>query len=139
MTLYRIYAENGHRAGFWVQHRTWQNVCAQIQTIAGNDAGPLPGAAPNHNHAPIEMQMFDVRSGRPLHDHPASAADPIFPAAFTDSELSAAPIVAAPASDSTAPRAPDRHYTRIAEPFWYDAYAHKTGNASHARPRVHGH
>ncbi|HEX3356157.1 MAG TPA: hypothetical protein VHS31_04160 [Tepidisphaeraceae bacterium] len=69
MTLYRIYTENGNRAGFWVQHRSWNNICARIQSIGGQESGKLPGAAPLHDHAAIQIECFDVRSGRP------SAAD----------------------------------------------------------------
>jgi hypothetical protein len=64
MTLYRIYTENGNRAGFWVQHRNWKNICARIQSIGGQESGRLPGQAPLHDHAPINIECFDVRSGR---------------------------------------------------------------------------
>jgi len=46
MTIYSIYASNGNRAGFWVQHRSWSNTCAQVQSIAGQRFGKLPGDAP---------------------------------------------------------------------------------------------
>jgi len=36
MTIYRLYSDNGNNAGFWVQHRTWGNVCAQVHSIAGH-------------------------------------------------------------------------------------------------------
>ena len=65
MTLYRMYAENGNRAGFWVQHRTWANICARVQSIGGLEHGKLPGAAPLHDRAEIRIECFDVRSGRP--------------------------------------------------------------------------
>src|SRR5688572_32758386 len=68
MTIYRIYQENGHRAGFWVQHRKWSNTCARVVRIAGREAGRLPGAPPRHAGAAVEMLMFDIRSGRPLHE-----------------------------------------------------------------------
>ena len=89
MTLYRLYAENGNRAGFWVQHRSWSNMCAQVQTIAGQTTGALPGSAPLHDNAEVQMTVFDVRSGRPL------AVEP----------------------EQTRPQ--DRNYARIAEPRWY--------------------
>jgi hypothetical protein len=66
MTIYRVYVENGNRAGFWVQHRTWGNTCARVRSIAGKAEGKLPGAAPNYDDSPVAMQMFDVRSGRPM-------------------------------------------------------------------------
>ena len=90
MTLYRLYAENGHRAGFWVQHRSWGNICAQVQSIAGLRSGALPGIAPLHDKAEVLVRVFDVRSGRPM-QNPPSLMPPH-----------------------------DRSYTRIAEPSWYD-------------------
>src|SRR4051794_11032493 len=65
MTIYRLYSQNGDRAGFWVQHRSWANLCARVQSIAGKDFGKLPGQPPLHDSAPISLQCFDVRSGRP--------------------------------------------------------------------------
>src|SRR5262245_13322475 len=64
MTLYRLYSQNGDRAGFWVQHRTWANACARVQTIAGKRSGRLPGSSPRHDDAEIVIETFDVRSGR---------------------------------------------------------------------------
>ena len=66
MTIFRLYAHNGNRAGFWVQHRSWNNCCARIQSIAGRSAGRLPGAAPLHDQAEVLISGFDVRSGRPV-------------------------------------------------------------------------
>lgn len=66
MTLYRIYTDNGNRAGFWVQHRTWSDRCAFVSSINGALAGKLPGRAPAHDDAPVEAKCFDVRSGREL-------------------------------------------------------------------------
>jgi hypothetical protein len=66
MTIYRLYAQNGDRAGFWVQHRTWSNLCAQVQSVAGREAGRLPGAVAQAGDAPAQMRGFDVRSGRPM-------------------------------------------------------------------------
>ena len=65
MTIYRLYTDNGNSAGFWVQHRKWGDVCAQVQAVAGQRRGPLPGAAPLHDKAPATFAWFDVRSGRP--------------------------------------------------------------------------
>lgn len=89
MTLYRIYSDNGNRAGFWVQHRSWQNVCAHVQTIAGQAEGSLPGAAPTHDNAEVRMRVFDVRSGRPVFVQPAIDGGH------------------------------DRNFSRIAEPHWH--------------------
>jgi hypothetical protein len=89
MTIYRLYVQNGDRAGFWVQHRTWSNACARIQTIAGQRNGPLPGAAPRHEEAEVVVEAFDVRSGRPI---------------------SVGPRLQCPR---------DRNYTQIAEPSWF--------------------
>ena len=66
MTIYRLYSHNGDRAGFWVQHRSWANTCVQVQTIAGQTRGKLPGDAPLHDHAEVLIRSFDVRSGRPM-------------------------------------------------------------------------
>ena len=66
MNIYRLYAQNGDRAGFWVQHRTWGNLCAQVQSIGGLQSGSLPGAAPLHDNAIVRVRGFDVRSGRPM-------------------------------------------------------------------------
>ena len=65
MTIYRLYAENGNRAGFWVQHRTWKNLCARVRSVGGMESGKLPGKAPLHDCATIHLECFDVRSGRP--------------------------------------------------------------------------
>jgi hypothetical protein len=64
MTIYRLYAQNGDRAGFWVQHRSWGNLCARVQSIGGKDFGALPGQSPLHEGAQIAIECFDVRSGR---------------------------------------------------------------------------
>jgi hypothetical protein len=66
VTIYRLYSQNGNRAGFWVQHRTWSNICGQVQSIAGHVQGALPGSAPLYDHASVLMRFFDVRSGRPI-------------------------------------------------------------------------
>jgi len=66
MTIYRLYAHNGNRAGFWVQHRSWNNMCARIQTIGGQAAGKLPNLPPLHENIEVLVQGFDVRSGRPV-------------------------------------------------------------------------
>ena len=88
MTIYRLYAENGDRAGFWVQHRSWGNLCAQVQSVGGRESGALPGVAPHHDNAPVQMRVLDVRSGRPIS------------------------VIPSPAHPG------DRNYSRIAEPNW---------------------
>ena len=90
MNVYRLYAQNNHRAGFWVQHRTWANTCARIETIAGQSSGTLPGAAPLHELADVMVRVFDVRSGRLLE------------------------------GDSLLKQPDDRNYSLIAEPYWYE-------------------
>jgi hypothetical protein len=65
MSIYRLYVQNGNIAGFWVQHRTWRNVCAQVLSVAGQTTGQLPGSPPAHGEATVLIRSFDVRSGRP--------------------------------------------------------------------------
>ena len=88
MTIYRLYADNGNNAGFWIQHRKWEDVCAQVQSVAGLRHGKLPGVPPLHGRAPAEFHWFDVRSGR---------------------ELTRPPVALEP---------DDKHYASIAIPFW---------------------
>jgi hypothetical protein len=88
MTIYRMYIENGERAGFFVQHRSWANTCARVHTVAGQARGKLPGNAPYYDNAPVEFEWFDVRSGREL-EAAASPAEP-----------------------------QDKHYSSIATPWW---------------------
>jgi hypothetical protein len=90
MNVYRLYQQNSHRAGFWVQHRTWINSCAQVCSIAGKSSGALPGLAPLHDLADVMVHVFDVRSGRLLE------------------------------RDSILKKPDDRNYALIAEPFWYE-------------------
>jgi hypothetical protein len=89
VTIYRLYTENGNRAGFWVQHRTWKNLCARVRSVGGREFGKLPGKAPLHNNATISIECFDVRSGRPA------------PIAESDEQLT------------------DKNFVSIAEPSWY--------------------
>jgi hypothetical protein len=108
MTIYRMYEENGERAGFWVQHRKWSNACAQVRTIDGRDCGPLPGASPRHNEAAVVVRVFDIRSGRPISDVASDApAMPVTPAAppIPGQQFFCDPC--------------DKQYVRIAEPFWH--------------------
>jgi hypothetical protein len=84
-----MYVQNGHRAGFWVQHRTWTSQCARVSSIAGQQAGKLPGDAPLYGNAEVLVQGFDVRSGRPI---------PLGPKLETPG---------------------DRNFVIIAEPSWY--------------------
>lgn len=66
MTIYRMYEQNGNRAGFWVQHRGWDNACALVLSVGGSGAGPLPGRPPSHGGAAVIVRHHDVRSGRVL-------------------------------------------------------------------------
>lgn len=88
MTIYRMYVDNGNRAGFWVQHRSWADCCALVRCIDGKTAGRLPGNAPHYGEAPIEFNWFDVRSGRPI------------------------------APDRVPPETGDKNYSAIATPWW---------------------
>ena len=89
MTIYSMYVQNGHRAGFWVQHRSWTSNCARVRSIAGQQSGKLPGEAPLYGNAEVLIQGFDVRSGRPIQLGPRLEAPE------------------------------DRNYVIIAEPGWY--------------------
>lgn len=71
MTIFRLYSNNGNTAGFWVQHRSWSNHCARVQSIGGRSAGALPGSAPAYDGAEIVLSCFDVRSGRPIDTVPS--------------------------------------------------------------------
>jgi hypothetical protein len=88
VTIYRLYGENGNRAGFWVQHRTWSNTCALVKSVAGQSEGSLSVTVPGIDGIPVLMQLFDVRSGRAI-DSPSMPG-----------------------------HGNDRNYTRIAEPYW---------------------
>jgi hypothetical protein len=66
MTIYGLYTQNSNSAGFWIQHRTWQNMCAQVMSIAEQRTGALPRAVPDQKPAEVKMRFFDVRSGRPV-------------------------------------------------------------------------
>ena len=65
MTIFRLYTENGHRGGFWVQHRDWSNRCAHVRSINGRTSGPLP-VSELDDAAEVAAESFDVRSGRPV-------------------------------------------------------------------------
>jgi hypothetical protein len=65
MNIYALYVRNGNRAGFWVQHRSWSNLCAYVGLVAGQESGSLPASPPLHEQAPVQIHAFDVRSGRP--------------------------------------------------------------------------
>jgi hypothetical protein len=78
MTILRLYAENGHYAGFWVQHRQWPNACARVASINGRCAGKLPDGAELRTDLDIAWESFDVRSGRPLQPAPRGAHDTSF-------------------------------------------------------------
>jgi hypothetical protein len=75
MTIYRIYIENGSRADFWVQHRSWQNLCGVVRSVAGQQHGMLPGQPPLYDRAAMTIDMYDIRSGRPVPVIAATAPD----------------------------------------------------------------
>jgi hypothetical protein len=52
-----MYIENGRRAGFWIQHRSWRDVCAQVVNVEARTV--------------VCMRYFDVRSGREVTAMPA--------------------------------------------------------------------
>lgn len=64
-----LYHENGDRAGFWVQHRSWQNLCAQIISIGGCASGPLPEILLGADEATLMFDTYDVSSGRRATPH----------------------------------------------------------------------
>jgi hypothetical protein len=70
MSIFRIYINNGNFAGFWIQHRSWKNICARVLRINGRFAGALPGSCPSYDHAHVELEYFDVRSGRAISSKP---------------------------------------------------------------------
>ena len=61
MTIVRLYAENGHCAGFWVQHRNRSNACARVASINGRRFGELPEGAELRSDFDIALEGFDVR------------------------------------------------------------------------------
>jgi hypothetical protein len=78
MTIFRLYAHNGHCADFWVQHRDWTNACALVKSVNGLRSGALPRHAEHRADADVLMESFDVRSGRPLEGPPPSVRDRAF-------------------------------------------------------------
>ena len=64
MNICRLYIQNGNNAGFWVQHRSLPNMCAQVQSIAGQRNGRL--AVDPAAQSDVQVHCFDVRSGRPV-------------------------------------------------------------------------
>ena len=96
MTIFGLYAQNGNRAGFWIQHRTWTNMCARVVSIGGRESGALPGCRPLHDGATAEISCFDIRSGRPVPSAGAGLDDPS-----------------------------DRNFVPIAEPAWSHRAAQK--------------
>src|SRR3954451_24692031 len=64
MTIHQMYVENGNCAGFWVQHRGWRDICAQVQCIADCVSGELRGDASELGGASVIAFGFDLSSGR---------------------------------------------------------------------------
>src|SRR5688572_251154 len=75
MTLFRLYSENGHYAGFWVQHRLWANACARLTSINGRCSGKLREDVELRGDCEITLESFDVRSGRRLDSKPPPVRD----------------------------------------------------------------
>ena len=73
MTIFRLYSENGHYAGFWGQHRDWPNACARVVSIDGRRSGELPESAVERGDCAVALESFDVRSGRRFHAKPPPA------------------------------------------------------------------
>ena len=65
MNIFRLYIQNGNCAGFWIQHRSWRNTCAQVVSIDGLSSGSLRDN-PETNIVDVHVRCFDVRSGRPV-------------------------------------------------------------------------
>jgi len=79
MTLFRLYSENGHYAGFWVQHRLWTNACARVTSINGRCSGRLPEDLELRcDDCEVTLESFDVRSGRRLDFRPPPVRDTSF-------------------------------------------------------------
>lgn len=128
MTIYRLYVENGDRAGFWVQHRSWRNTCARVLSVGDRQVGRLPGKPPNYGDPDVRVRWHDIRSGRPV--PPPSATDTaIHPDSETETEIDfdaapppqpapQPPAVAHPDGDEHLPDPADIHYALIAEPAW---------------------
>ena len=67
MTIYGLYERNGNRAGFWVQHRTWNNMCARVQSIDGPLAWDNPALHAKGAIAPApgyRLQIVEIAVGR---------------------------------------------------------------------------
>jgi hypothetical protein len=128
MTIFRIYVENGDRADFWVQHRSWRNTCARVLTVGGLQLGRLSGSPPNYGLPDVRVRWHDIRSGRPVpppepvdetNVHPEVETEIDFDAAPTPPPVAARPpAVAHPDGDEHLPDPADIHYARIAEPAW---------------------
>lgn len=89
MSIHKLYADNGNIPGFWVQHRSWQNICARVVTMNPAESDGARRRPSRPINATLTLETFDVRSGRRL-------------------DMASPP----PGED-------DRGFTRIAEPCWY--------------------
>ena len=126
MTIFRLYVENGDRAGFWVQHRNWRNICARVLSVGGRQLGRLPGKPPNYGLPDVRVRWYDIRSGRPVPPPTAMVAEPEYRETEIDFDAPPAPppvapqpvAVAHPDGDEHLPDPADIHYGRIAEPAW---------------------
>lgn len=142
MTIFRLYVENGDRAGFWVQHRSWQNICARVLSVGGRQVGRLPGKPPNYGNPDVRVRWHDIRSGRPV--PPPSAVPQSNELVETEIDFNAAP---APEPAPTAPAVEhpdgeehladpaDIHFSLIAEPAWSRGFrAGRQGSQARSAP-----
>ncbi len=121
MTIHRLYAENGDRAGFWVQHRDWSNTCAQVQSVAGQAAGALKGDVATAAVATGAVATGAVATGAVATVATAPSA-PEAPAARAASVMMHVFDVRSGRrlpDESVAHDPDDRNYARIAEPCWH--------------------
>ena len=74
LNIYGMYAQNDHKAGFWVRRNSWSTSSfAQVKTIAGAESGPLAGKPPYHERQKVSMDFyFDGR----LHETNAELSCP---------------------------------------------------------------
>jgi len=70
MTIYRMYADNGNRAGFWVQHRSCATRARKWKALPGSELENCPATLHFTTMRLSWCDAFDVRSGRPLQPGP---------------------------------------------------------------------
>lgn len=79
-TVYQLYMDNGMRAGFWIQHFTWDGLdaAAQVRSVNGQTEGPLKEKPPKYGDGPVTIDYY--RDKKPIaKDHVlGNAGDPNF-------------------------------------------------------------